>query len=256
MTPTLREAAQRALEAFDKFGDADDYPTALALTKTMGALRAALANEPQAKQGHDINDEAAMARMFEIGAKAWAGVDPQSLRDGDHVPGAGEMVSAADRMAAKAWSVVSRWQSPNWVSAEGRKHTGDLIEELADAARDYEADKGRAALAAAQPAVPQLSAEDVQWIVNDIAELGVMINGQAFFLYKGHSLVYEDATHDETGEPMHYRPVFKREFGECAHPINYADPTRIGTVSLNDSDEWRVLPPTATQAQDKGDSNE
>lgn len=98
-------------------------------------------------------------------------------------------------------------------------------------------------LPAPQPA-PRLRADDVQWIVNDLAELGVMIHGQAFFLYKGHSLVYEDATHDETGEPMrYYRPVFKREFGECAHPINYDDPTLIGTVSLDDSDEWRELPP-------------
>lgn len=93
-----------------------------------------------------------------------------------------------------------------------------------------------------QPA-QALRADDVQWIVNDLAELGVMIRGQAFFLYKGHSLVYKEAKHDETGEPMRYRPVFKREFGECAHPINYDDPTLIGTVSLDDSDEWRVLPP-------------
>lgn len=106
---------------------------------------------------------------------------------------------------------------------------------------------------APSPAVThRLKAEDVQWIVNDIAELGVMIHGQAFFLYKGHSLVYEDATHDETGEPMRYRPVFKREFGECAHPINYADPTRIGTVSLNDSGEWRELPPAHPPVQPTG----
>jgi len=78
----------------------------------------------------------------------------------------------------------------------------------------------------------------------------VKIGDQFFWLYKGYSLVYgakpEDraaghAVHDEGG-PMHWRPVFKREFGECAHPINYENPTMIGTVSLGDSDKWQVLP--------------
>lgn len=87
-----------------------------------------------------------------------------------------------------------------------------------------------------------LKADDVQWVVNDIAELGVKIGNQFFFLYKGHSLVYEDAEHDD-GTPMHWRPVFKREFGECAHPINYENPKLIGQVSLSDSDDWQQLPP-------------
>lgn len=88
-----------------------------------------------------------------------------------------------------------------------------------------------------------------EWVVNDIAELGVKIGNRFFWLYKGESLVYganaEDVKdgivqHDEGGD-MHWRPVFKREFGECAHPLNRADPTRIGTVSLDDSDEWKPL---------------
>ncbi len=86
----------------------------------------------------------------------------------------------------------------------------------------------------------KLKEEDVQWIVNDLAELGVMINGQAFFLYKGESLVYESARHDD-GKPMYYRPVGKREFGECCHPINQQN-YKAGTVSLNDSDAWKLLP--------------
>lgn len=103
------------------------------------------------------------------------------------------------------------------------------------------------------PELPRCGDEDdVQWIVNDIAELGVMIHGQAFFLYKGHSLVYEDATHDETGEPRRYRPVFKREFGECAHLINYKNLNLIGTVSLDDSDEWRVLPAAVSKPPVQG----
>lgn len=98
-----------------------------------------------------------------------------------------------------------------------------------------------------------LKADDVEWIVNDIAELGVKIGDQFFFLYKGYSLVY--GTDDESQaagvalngdtnppKPHTWRPVFKREFGECAHPINYKDPTKIGTVSPDDSDEWKPLP--------------
>lgn len=92
----------------------------------------------------------------------------------------------------------------------------------------------------------ELLAADVEWVVNDIAELGVKIGGQFFFLYKGSSLVYDDPVHTDEGpnegKPMMWRPVFKREFGECCHPLNYDDPRKIGTVSLDDSDEWKPLP--------------
>lgn len=87
-----------------------------------------------------------------------------------------------------------------------------------------------------------LKADDVQWVVNDNAELGVKIGDQFFFLYKGDSLVYETGAHDD-GSPMHWRTVGKREFGECCHPINYKNPELIGTVSLGDSDRWQQLPP-------------
>lgn len=85
-----------------------------------------------------------------------------------------------------------------------------------------------------------LKSDQVEWIVNDNGELGVKINNQCFFLYKGRSLIYGNGEHDN-GSQMYYRPVFKREFGECAFPINYKDPTRIGTVSLDDSEEWTPL---------------
>ena len=98
-----------------------------------------------------------------------------------------------------------------------------------------------------------LKASDVEWVVNDIAELGVKIVDQFFFLYKGYSLVYgDDEKSRAAGVPLNedtdpptvhkWRPVFKREFGECAHPINYQDYSKIGTVSLDDSDEWKDLP--------------
>lgn len=88
----------------------------------------------------------------------------------------------------------------------------------------------------------RLKPEDVQWIVNDGAELGVMIHGQAFFLYKGNSIVY--STPNEDGSPMMYRTVGKREFGECCHPLNRENPHLIGTVSLDDCDRWLPLPGT------------
>lgn len=63
-----------------------------------------------------------------------------------------------------------------------------------------------------------LSSDDVEWVTNDIAELGVKIGGRFFFLYKGYSLEYK--SHDN-GQPMRWRPVYKREFGEVVHPTNY-----------------------------------
>lgn len=65
-----------------------------------------------------------------------------------------------------------------------------------------------------------ISTDDVQWIVNDIGELGVKIGRRFFFIYKGYSLEYKNG-HDN-GQPMRWRPVYKREFGEVVHPINYA----------------------------------
>lgn len=84
-----------------------------------------------------------------------------------------------------------------------------------------------------------LKPEDVEWVTNSYGELGVKIGDQFFFMYKGYSLVYKPKDAEES--PMYWRPIFKREFGECVHPINYKDPRKIGTVSLDDSDEWKPL---------------
>lgn len=92
-----------------------------------------------------------------------------------------------------------------------------------------------------------LKEEQVEWVTNDNGELGVKIGEQFFFLYKGESFVYESGLHDN-GTPLHWRPVFKREFGECAHPINHNDYSKIGTVSLGDSDLWKQLPPAQQPA--------
>lgn len=73
-----------------------------------------------------------------------------------------------------------------------------------------------------------IKSEDVQWIVNNLGELGVLIHGQAFFLYKGQSLQYSSKE-----EANQYRPVGKREFGETCRSNIAAD--------LTDPD-WYPLP--------------
>lgn len=59
-------------------------------------------------------------------------------------------------------------------------------------------------------------ADDVEWIVNDMGELGVRVRGRCYFCYNGNSLVY-DGYHDNC-EPILHRNVGKREFGETVWP--------------------------------------
>ncbi len=105
------------------------------------------------------------------------------------------------------------------------------------------------------------------WIVNDIGELGVMVDGRAYFLYKGDNLEYPSNSHDD-GSPMLYREVGKREFGEVCHPIDWYEKkfgleeryTRelIYTPGLSDGSpedgKWRPLP--APSVVNEVDSNE
>lgn len=76
----------------------------------------------------------------------------------------------------------------------------------------------RAEKAEAELAV--LTAADVEWIVNDLGELGVRVHGRCFFLYKGDSLEYKEGRHDD-GTPMRVRRVGKREFGETCWPLKW-----------------------------------
>lgn len=87
-----------------------------------------------------------------------------------------------------------------------------------------------------------LSNEAVRWVVNSLGELGVLLRGQAFFLYKGRSLQYAGPDDGEGGAPLLYRPVGKREFGECCHPLNARDPYRQGEVSVDDGNDWAPVP--------------
>lgn len=87
-------------------------------------------------------------------------------------------------------------------------------------------DEAAAALLEAQPKLEPLTGEQVEWVTNDNAELGVKIGQQFFFLYKGASLVYEEALHDD-GTPMMWRKVGKREFGECCYPVKFYRPGAV-----------------------------
>ena len=66
------------------------------------------------------------------------------------------------------------------------------------------------------------------WIVNDHGELGVLVNGQAYFMYKGQPLQYKG----EEDSPTRFRYVEKREFGESGPTI---DPQV-------DAHDWMTLP--------------
>ena len=73
-----------------------------------------------------------------------------------------------------------------------------------------------------------MRAKDVQWVVNSLGELGVCIDGEYFFLYKGRSLQYgtegdkdqDGVAVDDYGKQMLVRPVGNGEFGETCHPLN------------------------------------
>lgn len=98
----------------------------------------------------------------------------------------------------------------------------------------------------------ELINSDVEWVVNDFAELGVKIGDQFFFLYKGESLVY--------GPPRKWRHVFKREFGECCHPWQALEqkqgiPARLPESYVGhlgeDESEWTEIPKLKEMNQEK-----
>ena len=56
MSIELKQAAEQVLEAFDTFGEDDDFASLFALTQKMNALRTALTPQP-VKQPADVTDE-------------------------------------------------------------------------------------------------------------------------------------------------------------------------------------------------------
>ena len=100
--------------------------------------------------------------------------------------------------------------------------------------------------------VSELTDNDVEWVVNDIAELGVKIGNKFFFLYKGCSLEYKDGDKEEGEAPMRYRLVYKREFGECCHPIETLKAHGKGTLNdfpnaYGDPEDWKEIPMVKTR---------
>jgi hypothetical protein len=87
----------------------------------------------------------------------------------------------------------------------------------------------------------KLTKDDVEWVVNDMGELGVKIKDQFFFLYKSRSY--------EGGRLWRY--AGKREFGECAHPVEFYRPGRMKPDNYvgywedaegETADQWQDLP--------------
>ena len=55
-----------------------------------------------------------------------------------------------------------------------------------------------------------ITADDIKWIVTESGDLGVLIGGKVFTMYKGHSLLCQ---------PLSYREIGKREFDESVKPL-------------------------------------
>lgn len=106
-----------------------------------------------------------------------------------------------------------------------------------------------------------LDIPDPTWVVNDMGELGVEVNGRYFFCYKGKSIEYEDGKRDN-GETIRVRRVGKREFGETVWPLSWhmagrsqdeytvevqSDP--LLSIGPREPYEWRDMPVPAAAAQ-------
>jgi hypothetical protein len=142
---------------------------------------------------------------------------------------------------------------------------------------------GRALLAQLQAG--ETARPEPKWIVNDQGELGVMVAGRAFFLYKGRNIEYgvdgigeskNGVALHEDGTPMMYRMVGKREFGETCQPVQqfrdrwpggqgakYLEPL-VYTPGLSfghpEDGAWKPLPAAPTAAKNgltlpEGDGN-
>lgn len=85
-----------------------------------------------------------------------------------------------------------------------------------------------------------------EWIVNSMGELGVKINERFFFLYKGRSIEYDANDMEEGEDPIKYRPVRKREFGESCIPEKYVAAgycsVPIGVDFVAETSGWEDLP--------------
>lgn len=77
--------------------------------------------------------------------------------------------------------------------------------------------------------VRQITLDDIEWIVNDMGELGVKVGDTLAFLYKGRSYLGGDK----------WRYVGKREFGECCHPRSLPENGSKERYTIGDG--WQSL---------------
>jgi hypothetical protein len=106
----------------------------------------------------------------------------------------------------------------------------------------------------------RLAENDVKWVVNSLGELGVCIEGQYFFCYKGESIQYTSGDIGRDDEvPLLVRGVGKREFGEVVNPAAwyrpgfrcpdfYDEPVVWNSIGIIPDEvqkfyEWQPLPP-------------
>lgn len=139
-------------------------------------------------------------------------------------------------VSTEDWGALMAIQSDAEVSLFRRQQELVLLEKE-EARRQRERIPGLAKL---------LVKDDVEWVVNDNGELGVKIGNRFFFLYKGGSLEYREGRHND-GDPILWRPVYKREFGECCHPVESNAKEAWQTSSRLDTlyrfgDDWKPLP--------------
>lgn len=124
-----------------------------------------------------------------------------------------------------------------------------LQKELSE--RTSEADRLRIHNEALALLVQQTRSPEPEWIVNNLAELGVRVGDKFFFLYKGENIEYVSVDGTDGEVPLKWRRVQKREFGECCQPINvFEDAARKLGVKYTPKDpeytegeDWKP-PPT------------
>lgn len=102
-------------------------------------------------------------------------------------------------------------------------------------------------------ALEEISEDDVEWVVNSIAELGVRVKGRYFFLYKGRSMEYEGLSEEAARylDPLRVRPVEENEFGVVCRPRKRyrEEMTLQGTYIRGEG--WVLLPPAPDKGEDK-----
>ncbi len=140
-------------------------------------------------------------------------------------------------VAYRELQLTGRW--PQWFcdTMQTAGVARDTLLTAAIHAADLMANRYMDATLAKVPLPPMGPEATPEWIVNNAAELGVKVGNRFFFLYKGHSIEYT-----EDDGPMRWRPVEKREFGECCHPGYNPEPDDCAQWA--DRYDWQDLPKT------------